>query len=109
MIMRDTVFCAVSPDLDRAAAEAVVESVVAMAAEVASYVPGYRLLQEPQIDPPSPETRGATKVSIFLQVEGAGDYLPPFAGNLDIMTAAAARVGDRIAAELSAETTPTGA
>jgi acetaldehyde dehydrogenase len=105
MIMRDTVFCAVSPDLDRATQDAVVESVLAMAAEVATYVPGYRLLQEPQIDPPSPETRGATKVSIFLEVEGAGDYLPPYAGNLDIMTAAATKVGDRIAASLSAPTT----
>jgi acetaldehyde dehydrogenase len=108
MIMRDTIFCAVSPDLDRSGEEAIVESVLAMAAEVATYVPGYRLLQEPQIDPPSPETRGAKKISIFLEVEGAGDYLPPYAGNLDIMTAAASRVGDRIAADLHAET-PTGA
>ena len=108
MIMRDTIFCAVSPDLDQAGEEAIVESVLAMAAEVATYVPGYRLLQEPQVDPPSPETRGAKKISIFVEVEGAGDYLPPYAGNLDIMTAAAARVGDRIAADLLVATT-TGA
>jgi len=101
MIMRDTIFCAVPPDLDDAAEEAIVESVLAMAAEVATYVPGYRLLQEPQIDPPSPETRGAKKISIFVEVEGAGDFLPPYAGNLDIMTAAATKVGDRIAQTLA--------
>jgi acetaldehyde dehydrogenase len=100
MIMRDTIFCAVSPDLDPDTERKIVESVQAMAAEVATYVPGYRLLQEPQIDPPSAETRGRTKVSIFVEVEGAGDFLPPYAGNLDIMTAAATKVGDRIAGSL---------
>jgi acetaldehyde dehydrogenase len=43
---------------------------------------------------------GLTKVSIFVEVEGAGDYLPPYAGNLDIMTAAATRVGESIAKEI---------
>ena len=94
MIMRDTIFCAVSPDADR---DAIVRSVVAMEKAVQEYVPGYRLLQEPQVDDPSPATRGQTKVSIFVEVEGAGDYLPPYAGNLDIMTAAATRVGETIA------------
>jgi len=105
MIMRDTIFCAVSPDLDEGTEVAIVQSVKAMAAEVATYVPGYRLLQEPQIDPPSPATRGAKRISIFVEVEGAGDYLPPYAGNLDIMTAAATKVGDRIATSLLSETT----
>ncbi len=99
MIMRDTIFCAVAPDVDETA---IVESVRRMAEAVASYVPGYRLLQEPQIDPPSPETLGRTKVSIFVEVEGAGDFLPPYAGNLDIMTAAATQVGERIAENLLA-------
>ena len=94
MIMRDTIFCAVPPDADR---DAIVRSVVAMEKAVQEYVPGYRLLQEPQVDDPSPATRGQTKVSIFVEVEGAGDYLPPYAGNLDIMTAAATRVGETIA------------
>ena len=99
MIMRDTIFCAVPPDADR---DAIVRSVVAMEKAVQEYVPGYRLLQEPQVDDPSPATRGQTKVSIFVEVEGAGDYLPPYAGNLDIMTAAATRVGEAIARSLAA-------
>ena len=97
MIMRDTIFCAVPPDLDDADREAVVASVHAMVAAVQEYVPGYRLLQEPQIDEPSAATGGRTKVSVFVEVEGAGDYLPPYAGNLDIMTAAATRVGELVA------------
>ncbi len=98
MIMRDTIFCAVPPDADR---DAITESVQAMVRAVQEYVPGYRLLQEPQVDEPSAATRGRTKVSIFVEVEGAGDFLPPYAGNLDIMTAAATRVGERIAQEIA--------
>jgi acetaldehyde dehydrogenase len=94
MIMRDTIFCAVPPDADT---DAIVASVFAMEKAVQEYVPGYRLLQEPQIDEPSAATQGQTKVSIFVEVEGAGDYLPPYSGNLDIMTAAAAQVGESIA------------
>jgi acetaldehyde dehydrogenase len=94
MIMRDTIFCAVSPEADR---DAIVASVFAMEKAVQEYVPGYRLLQEPQIEDPSPATRGQVKVSVFVEVEGAGDYLPPYAGNLDIMTAAATQVGENIA------------
>jgi acetaldehyde dehydrogenase len=99
MIMRDTIFCAVSPDADR---DAIVASVFAMEKAVQEYVPGYRLLQEPQIDEPSAATQGQVKVSVFVEVEGAGDFLPPYAGNLDIMTAAAAQVGDNIARSLLA-------
>jgi acetaldehyde dehydrogenase len=98
MIMRDTIFCAVPPDADR---DAIVQSIVAMEKAVQEYVPGYRLLQEPQVDEPSPATLGRAKVSIFVEVEGAGDYLPPYSGNLDIMTAAATRVGENIARRLS--------
>ena len=94
MIMRDTIFCAVDPDADR---DAIVASIVQMEKAVQDYVPGYRLLQEPQLDDPSPATRGQVKVSIFVEVEGAGDYLPTYAGNLDIMTAAAAQVGESLA------------
>ena len=98
MIMRDTIFCAVAPDADR---EAIAASVHAMVRAVQDYVPGYRLLQEPQVDEPSAATRGQMKVSVFVEVEGAGDFLPPYAGNLDIMTAAATRVGERMAQEIT--------
>jgi acetaldehyde dehydrogenase len=93
MIMRDTVFCAISPDADHSA---ITESVLAMAAKVARYVPGYTLRQEPQFDVPYADSPWA-RVALFLEVRGNGDYLPMWAGNLDIMTAAAARVGELLA------------
>ncbi|MFF9145762.1 acetaldehyde dehydrogenase (acetylating) [Streptomyces sp. NPDC014861] len=99
VIMRDTVFCAIPEDADRAA---VTLSVKEAAEQVAAYVPGYRLRGEPQFDDPSPENGGMARVAIFLEVEGAGDYLPPYAGNLDIMTAAATKVGEEFARALLA-------
>ncbi|MGH3761456.1 acetaldehyde dehydrogenase (acetylating) [Actinophytocola sp.] len=94
MIMRDTVFCAIGPDADR---DAISGSVHEMVATVQEYVPGYRLRAEPQFDDPRPDWSGNARVAVFLEVEGNGDYLPRYAGNLDIMTAAAARVGELIA------------
>jgi acetaldehyde dehydrogenase len=94
MIMRDTVFCAISPDCDETAITA---SVLDMVASVAEYVPGYRLRADPQFDPPQPDWNGRARVAVFLEVAGNGDYLPTWAGNLDIMTAAAARVGELLA------------
>ncbi|MFF4448095.1 acetaldehyde dehydrogenase (acetylating) [Streptomyces sp. NPDC001502] len=99
VIMRDTVFCAIPPDADQ---EAVTASVHRIAAEVAAYVPGYRLRAEPQFDEPSALSGGQARVAIFLEVEGAGDHLPPYAGNLDIMTAAATKVGEEFAKGLTA-------
>jgi acetaldehyde dehydrogenase len=93
MIMRDTVFCAIPVDADR---EAISASVHRMVAEVQQYVPGYELRSDPQFDDPIPAWKGNARVAIFLQVTGNGDYLPPWAGNLDIMTAAAVRVGELI-------------
>ncbi|MCD9027987.1 acetaldehyde dehydrogenase (acetylating) [Luteimonas sp. BDR2-5] len=103
LIMRDTVYCLVAADADR---DAIADSVARMAAEVAGYVPGYRLKQAVQFDtfegrmPQEPQapTAGRLKVSIFLEVEGAGHYLPSYAGNLDIMTSAALATAERIAA-----------
>ena len=94
MIMRDTIFCAIPEDADHAAITRSIHDVVT---EVQSYVPGYRLLNEPQFDEPSVVNGGQHVVTTFIEVEGAGDYLPPYAGNLDIMTAAATKVGEEIA------------
>ena len=104
LIMRDTVFC-LTGDVDR---DAVRESVAKMVGEVAQYVPGYRLKQQVQFaaigedEPvhtllPAGTERPTTKISVFLEVEGAAHYLPAYAGNLDIMTSAALRVGERLA------------
>lgn len=94
LIMRDTVFCAVPPDVDR---DATIGSIMAMVSRVQHYVPGYRLKAEPQFDDPRPEWSGLGRVTVLIEVEGNGDYLPPYAGNLDIMTAAAAKVGEELA------------
>jgi len=95
MIMRDTVFCMIGADTDRGA---IIRSIHDMVAQVQGYVPGYTLRAEPQFDEPRPDWRGNARVAVFLEVKGNGDYLPPYAGNLDIMTAAAAQVGELIAA-----------
>jgi acetaldehyde dehydrogenase len=91
MIMHDTVFCAVAPDAQESA---IFESISSMVEEVQRYVPGYQLRADPQFDHPREEWGGLARVATFLEVRGIGDYLPEWAGNLDIMTAAAARVGD---------------
>jgi acetaldehyde dehydrogenase len=104
LIMRDTVFCLIG-DADH---DAIRASVTAMVDEVAQYVPGYRLKQDLQFTPvpadepvhtllPAEAPRVTTKVSVFLEVEGAAHYLPAYAGNLDIMTSAALRTAERIA------------
>jgi acetaldehyde dehydrogenase len=97
MIMQDTVFCAIPSAADQAA---IAESIDAMVHEVQSYVPGYRLRQRPQFDTDLPGPMPA-RVAVFLEVAGCGDYFPPYAGNLDIMTAAAARTGEEVARQLA--------
>ncbi|WP_028655883.1 acetaldehyde dehydrogenase (acetylating) [Nocardioides sp. J54] len=108
LIMRDTVFALVSAP-DPATHDEIRRSVEKMAAEVAAYVPGYRLKQAVQIaEIPSDQPvenllapggqRPTHQVSVFLEVEGAAHYLPAYAGNLDIMTSAALQVAERIAA-----------
>ena len=91
LIMRDTVHCLTETAPDEAR---ITESIQAMLAEVQKYVPGYRIVNGPVFD--------GNRVSIFLEVEGLGDYLPKYAGNLDIMTAAAARTAEMFAEELLA-------
>lgn len=97
IIMRNTIYCALADQHDP---DEICSSIVAMAQEVARYVPGYRLKADPIIDQgPFHTPRGeyAARVMTLLEVEGDGDYLPPYAGNLDIMTAAAVRVGEVLA------------
>ena len=86
MIMRNTVFCSLTPEADRSA---VAKSIEERVKEVQAYVPGYRLLAEPQF--------AEDRVEVLLEVEGAGDFLPRYAGNLDIITSAAVRVGEMLA------------
>ncbi|MGE4377698.1 MAG: acetaldehyde dehydrogenase (acetylating) [Burkholderiaceae bacterium] len=89
LIMRDTVHCLTETEPDQAR---ITESIHAMIKEVQQYVPGYKLVNGPVFD--------GKRVSIFLEVEGLGDYLPKYAGNLDIMTAAAARTAEMFAEEI---------
>ncbi|MFH8682119.1 acetaldehyde dehydrogenase (acetylating) [Streptomyces lydicus] len=111
LVMRDTVHCLVG-DCDAAAVTASVEE---MAARVQTYVPGYRLKQKVQFErvaidsplrsllPAAFRFGQAAKVSVFLEVEGAAHYLPAYAGNLDIMTSAALRTAERMAAHRTTE------
>ena len=96
LIMRDTVHCLTQTQPDE---EKITKSLNEMIQQVKQYVPGYRLVNGPVFD--------GNRVSVFLEVEGLGDYLPKYAGNLDIMTAAATRTAEmfaqRMLAEMSAE------
>lgn len=89
LMMRDTIHCLT---VDEPNQEAITQSVLKMVENVQRYVPGYRLKNGPVFD--------GNRVSVFLEVAGLGDYLPTYAGNLDIMTAAALRTGEMIANQL---------
>jgi acetaldehyde/propanal dehydrogenase len=90
LIMRDTIHCLTEQPPDE---RAITESILAMAREVQRYVPGYQIKNGPVFD--------GRRVSVYLEVEGLGDYLPKYAGNLDIMTAAALRTGEMMVESLS--------
>ena len=90
LIMRDTIHCLTEDDPDE---QAITQSVHDMIREVQKYVPGYQLKNGPVFD--------GRRVSVFMEVKGLGDYLPEYAGNLDIMTAAALRTGEMFAEEIS--------
>ena len=92
MLMRDTVYC-VCPDTG-ADRERIAASVGEMVGTVQQYVPGYRLKQDVQFA----STEDGLLVTVFLEVSGAGHYLPAYAGNLDIMTSAALRTAERMVA-----------
>ena len=90
LIMRDSVHCLTRDEPDQ---ERIREAILAMTGQVQKYVPGYRLTHGPVFD--------NRRVSVYLEVAGLGDYLPKYAGNLDIMTAAALRTGEMLAAEMA--------
>lgn len=89
LLMRDTVHCLTESEPDQ---KRITASILEMITEVQKYVPGYRLVNGPVFD--------GNRVSVFMEVTGLGDYLPIYAGNLDIMTAAAARTAEMFAEEL---------
>lgn len=89
LMMRDTIHCLTKDEPNQ---EEINQSVLAMEAAVQSYVPGYRIKEGPIFD--------GNRVSIFLEVKGIGDYLPEYAGNLDIMTASSARTAEMFAKQM---------
>ena len=97
MIMRDTIHCLTAEAPKQREIEA---SVRDMVAEVQQYVPGYRLVNGPVFD--------GNRVTSFMEVAGLGDYLPKYAGNLDIMTASATRTAEMFAEELAASAASSG-
>jgi len=113
LIMRDTVFCLIN-DPQEQLQDRIRAAIEEMVASVAAYVPGYRLKQAvqftrvPEGEPVHTllgkgvgEVTVSHKVSVFLEVEGAAHYLPAYAGNLDIMTSAALRTAEALAARLA--------
>ncbi len=92
LIMRDTVHCLTDAEPDR---DKITQSVEDMIEQVQRHVPGYRLVNGPVFE--------GNRVSIYMEVEGLGDFLPNYAGNLDIMTAAALRTGELLAAKIQSD------
>ena len=91
LIMRDTIHCLTA---DKPQEKAIRESIEKMTKEVQRYVPGYKIVNGPVFD--------GHRVSVFVEVEGLGDYLPKYAGNLDIMTSAALRTAEIFAENMDA-------
>ncbi len=91
IIMRNTINCLTEDEPDQAR---IADSVLSMIAQVQQYVPGYRLVNGPAFD--------GKRVTVFMEVKGLGDYLPTYAGNLDIMTAAACRTAEMFAEQMLA-------
>ena len=98
VMMRNTVYCSLPAEAAEPGElqDRIRESIEQMVTAVQDYVPGYVLTAEPQFDHARPEWNGWGRVTALVKVRGAADYLPEYAGNLDIITAAAARTGDML-------------
>jgi acetaldehyde dehydrogenase len=97
ILMRNTIYALLDEEVDR---QAIVESVEAMIKAVQAYVPGYRLKNEPIFEVRDTPDGKRTLIAMLLEITGAGDFLPPYAGNLDIMTASARQVGELFARKI---------
>lgn len=98
ILMRNTIYALLdAEDVDRTS---IVESVEAMVRDVQAYVPGYRLKNEPVFEVRDTPDGKRTLIAMLLEVTGAGDFLPSYAGNLDIMTASARQVGEVFAQKI---------
>ena len=89
MIMRNTIYCMTDDEPDQ---KRITESLMEMIGKVQQYVPGYKLVNGPVFE--------GNKVGVFMEVAGLGDYLPTYAGNLDIMTAAVCRTAEMYAEKI---------
>lgn len=107
MIMRNTVYCSVPAEAAEPGElqDRIRASIDAAVAKIQDYVPGYSLRVEPQFDAARDDWNGNGRVGIWIQVKGAADYLPEYAGNLDIITAAATRTADLLAERIDAAST----
>ncbi len=105
MLMRNTVYCSLPAEAAEPGEirDQIKNSIEQMVKTVQSYVPGYHLTAEPQFDHARPEWRGWGRVTVLIEVRGAADYLPEYAGNLDIITAAAVATADKYVDLLRAE------
>lgn len=102
VMMRNTVYCSLPAEaaVPGPLQDKIVEAIEQRVTEVQGYVPGYELTAEPQFDEASDRWGGWGRVSILIQVRGAADYLPEYAGNLDIITSAATRTADLLAEKI---------
>jgi len=110
LIMRDTVYTL----SERGDQDAIAASIRSTVDRVAQYVPGYRMVKDPvfeELTVTSPDlgTIEGLKTTCFLEVEGAGHYLPKYAGNLDIMTSAALQVAEEMARHIAKQSVEQGA
>lgn len=104
MMMRNTVYCSLPAEagVPGEVQDRVRESIENMVETVKAYVPGYRLTAEPQFDEARDDWNGWARVTVLIEVKGAADYLPDYAGNLDIITSAAVATADKYAELLAA-------